>query len=485
MPKSLQSPNIIAQVQDMWKIAATSGPRVARLFGSLLGAVFLCAWGSLGSQLSALYGRQGLLPIGAFVEKVRLAPDVHFWDVPSLFWWMHSDAALWTALFVGILMAALAMVGLWARPAFFISSLLYMSFATVGRTFMSFQWDNLLIEAGLLTSLLPRDRPSVWAHTLLRLLMFKLYFESGIAKWQSSLGDWRDGSAMLLYFQTAPLPTALAWYAHHLPGMVLRGLSWATLALELAVPWGIFGPRRVRLFVGGALTLFQLVNLATANYGFFCLLSLALHVFLLDENDLPPWLLPHTGRFVARPAAKWGFIVATILYVYLSVGQARAHFTAGDTWTGVDRLAPFRAVNTYHLFGAITRTRLEPEVQVESGQGWAAYDLKYKPGDVHRAPPFVAPHQPRLDFQLWFHGLAPRTWQAYLEALLKGLCDHPNTVQTFFAAPLPPHPSAVRLAYWRYRFTTEAERQDNGAYWSREFVAAMPPRVCGSNPAHE
>src|SRR5207244_2713248 len=83
-------------------------------------------------------------------------------------------------------------------------------------TFLSFQWDNLLLECGALASLLPGDRsdpPARVVHVLFRLLLWKLYFESGIAKWQSHLGDWIDGSAMLHYYETAPLPTLLGWFS--------------------------------------------------------------------------------------------------------------------------------------------------------------------------------------------------------------------------------------------------------------------------------
>ena len=98
-------------------------------------------------------------------------------------------------------------------------------------------------------------RPAPLVHFLFRLVLFKLYFESGVAKWQSDLGDWQDGSAMTYYYETAPLPTWLAFTAHHLPVWWHHLESRATLALELAVPFLIFGPRpsaplrRVRLFV--------------------------------------------------------------------------------------------------------------------------------------------------------------------------------------------------------------------------------------------
>ena len=40
--------------------------------------------------------------------------------------------------------------------------------------------------------------------------------------------------------------------------------------------------------------------------------------------------------------------------------------------------------------------------------GWAEVAFRYKPGDVERPPPsLVAPHQPRLDWQMWFAALSP------------------------------------------------------------------------------
>ena len=49
-----------------------------------------------------------------------------------------------------------------------------------------------------------------------------------------------------------------------------------------------------------------------------------------------------------------------------------------------------------------------PEIEVyatRDGETWEPYVFKYKPGPLDRAPPWVAPHQPRLDWQLWFAAL--------------------------------------------------------------------------------
>src|SRR6202034_3989890 len=70
-------------------------------------------------------------------------------------------------------------------------------------------------------------------------------------------------------------------------------------------------------------------------------------------------------------------------------------------------LEPFRSFNSYGLFAVMTHVR--PEIIVEGsddGQTWLAYDFKYKPGNLKREPAFVAPYQPRLDWQMWFAALS-------------------------------------------------------------------------------
>ena len=37
---------------------------------------------------------------------------------------------------------------------------------------------------------------------------------------------------------------------------------------------------------------------------------------------------------------------------------------------------------------------------------WKEYEFKAKPGDPNRRPPFVAPYQPRIDWQIWFAAMA-------------------------------------------------------------------------------
>ncbi|MEK6607304.1 MAG: lipase maturation factor family protein [Myxococcota bacterium] len=484
--------------------SAASGPTVARLFHRLLGLVFLAAWLSLGAQVDLLMGSRGLLPIADFAVSLRASDGATLLDFPTFMWWWNGDRALATGIWIGVALATAATLGIFPRACFALLVPLYLSYATAGRVFLSFQWDNLLLECGALAVFLPRRHPQRWTHVLFRLLLFKLYFQSGIAKWQSHLHDWHDGSAMTFYYETAPLPTALAWFTHALPAWWHHVESRATLALELACPLAFFGPRRARLAAATALTLFQIVNLATANYGFFCWLAVALHVFLLSDRDVArAWAwLRRAPRDHAEPSASvapggWASTLAALvvvpLYVSISAMESLVHFGCltpsdgtcdGESWAEIfapqrDLYEPLRLVNTYHLFGHITRERIEPEFSTLEGGAWTARDLRFKPGDPARAPPFVAPHQPRVDFQLWFYGLSSgRGTPRWVAMLLERMCENPEAVRNLFAAPLPRAPEAARVGFWRYHFTTPAERRATGAWWTRTWIGAGPARDC-------
>src|SRR5262245_17015850 len=239
-----------------------SGPDVAAVFGTLLALVSLIAWVSLGVQVRSLVGEDGLLPVAVFARIVREQPEAAWWRVPTIFLWRASDGLLVGGTVAGATLSVLALAGVQRRLCFALSTFLYLSYATASRTFLSFQWDNLLLECGLLAAFLPANRAVPVVHFLFRVLLFKLYFESGIAKWQSYLGDWKDGSAMTFYYETAPLPTVLAWFAHNAPAWWHHLESRATLVLELVLPLAIFGPRQLRLIAAAGLTGFQLINLA-------------------------------------------------------------------------------------------------------------------------------------------------------------------------------------------------------------------------------
>jgi hypothetical protein len=483
----------------------------------LLSLAFLNAWLSLASQVDVLIGHRGLLPLEPLVERL-LERQVGFSEFPSLFLFGASDGAIHTLVSWGAVLSIVSLLGISPRLIFALNTLLYLSATLACQSFLGFQWDNLLLECGLLAALLSRTGHQRWVPFLFQVLLFKLYFESGIAKYQSHLGDWQDGSAMNFYYETAPIPTRLAWFMHHAPQWWHRFESWLTLAWEIGVPFLIFGPQLGRRLAFAVFTAFQTINFFTANYGFFCVLALILQVFLLEEQDfvavrrrlnrvrLSPGLariwrrlraahrlaLQRMDRGVSRlwgalaiPDRIWvaiAHVAATLgvcLYLTISVHGGVSAFwrgllpKSGFLGTLGELYAPYRLVNTYHLFGHITRSRIEPEFQVMTESQFVPLTMHYKPGPVDRAPPFAAPHQPRVDFLLWFYGLSYRRGTPqYVNTLLQRLCEDPKAVQALFVDPLPPTPDAVRVEFYRYHFTTPDERALTGNWWTRAAVDA-------------
>jgi hypothetical protein len=469
---------------------------VATVFQRLLAVIFLVAWISLGSQVRLLIGPRGLLPLDSLLDALA-SEHLPWFAFPTLLRWpaLAGNGALVAGTVVGAALAVAALAGLRPRLCFGLSTLLYLSYTVACRDFLAFQWDNLLLECGLLATCLPARGPAPVAHLLFRLLCWKLYFESGIAKWQSQQHDWHDGSAMTFYYETAPLPAGLAWTAHNLPVWWHHLESRATLVLELVVPFGIFGPRRVRLGVAAALTAFQIVNAATANYGFFCYLAAALHLFLLDDAALAPLAarlprwdgpLPWPPRWravAAKYPARYLPPAGLAVWLFLSGLNAAVSFGEGGPWLLTwqplrERVEPLRLVSSYHLFASITTERIEPELQVETERGWRPLHFWHKPGDLRRRPDYVAPHQPRVDFQLWFHGLAFRYRRPlYVTMLLERLCWDPAAVAPLFRDPAPAA-RAVRIAYYQYHFTTRAEHRATGDHWKRTLLDTTAPIPC-------
>lgn len=484
------------------RLSSGSGPRIARLFHSLLALVLLDAWFSLGSQVQLLIGSRGLLPLAPLVDALQDRGPEIWLRFPSLWLLGVSDAALDAGIVAGCVLALATLLGILPRLMLSMSAALYLSYAVACRDFTAFQWDNLLIECLVLAALLPRGRAAPFAHLLCRCLLFKLYFESGIAKAQSHLGDWFDGSAMSFYYETAPLPAWPGWYTHQLPEAWHQIESWGSIGLEGLGAFLILGPRRARLAALFGFTGFQLINLATASYGFFVLLALALHAFLLDERDLDPLLrvrrkLPSWNSWRARwpsvslpdslqRVATGLAVTCGLVWLVASFAGALTDFIASERLARavapiVSPLQPFRVANTYHLFGHITRERIEPEFQLRSHVDgrWQPLVMHYKPGPVHRPPRFATPHQPRVDFLLWFYGLSFRQrTPEYVARLVDRLCHDPEAIAPLFVEPLPAAPQAIRIEFWRYHFTSAEQRRTTGAWWKRVSLGSSPPRGC-------
>jgi hypothetical protein len=136
-----------------------------------------------------------------------------------------------------------------------------------------------------------------------------------------------------------------------------------------------------------------------------------------------------------------------------------------------ERIEPFRIVNSYGLFRVMTTDRREIVVEGSSdGVDWLPYEFKWKPGDVKRAPGWCAPHQPRLDWQMWFAALGSPRENPWFVRLVGCLLENKREVIGLLEHdPFPDAPPRyVRATFYRYRFTTSSERSRTGAWWKRQ-----------------
>jgi predicted DCC family thiol-disulfide oxidoreductase YuxK len=449
------------------------------LFLRLLAAIYLIAFWSLGPQITGLIGSRGILPVGGYLAAVSKALGVRgYWNVPTVFWLAHGDWFLGAAAMAGMAMAVLLLAGIlkgaWERLLLVGLYVLYLSFCTAGQDFLSFQWDSLLLETGFLAIFLGNSKFVV---LLFRWLLFRLMFLSGLVKLTSNDPVWHNWTALSFHYLTQPLPTPLAWYMYQLPLGFQRFSTAATLFIELVIPFLFFAPRRWR-FVGASLALFlQVLIFLTGNYTFFNLLTMSLCAFLFDDRALEKLRLPARRARTSR-VAVWA--VAIVILV-LSVSQLDEMFLDQSPENALVRgAAPFQIANTYGLFASMTTTR--PEIIVEGsndGVTWIDYQFRYKPGDLGQPPHWVAPHQPRLDWQMWFAALSDyRSAPWFTNFMVRLLQGSPDVLRLLGKNPFPGGPPRyVRAELFDYSFTNFATRRDTGNWWTREPRGSYFPRI--------
>ena len=469
------------------------------MFLRVLGLVYLAAFLSLWVQIDGLVGSRGILPAQDLFARASTALGrERYWLLPTLYWLRPSDAMLHALCGAGSALALLLVLGIAPVPCLVGLWLGYLSLEVVGQDFLSFQWDILLVETGFLAIFVaplglwprlareaPPPRAIVWMH---RWLLFRLMFSSGAVKLLSGDPTWRNLTALEFHYWTQPLPTWIGWYASLLPPWAQKASCAAMFAIELGVPMLIWGGARPRLLAFGALAGLQLLIFATGNYGFFNLLTIGLCVMLLDDSVWPGWArrLVEKAPFPRGTAwPRWITMPVAALLLVLGVLQMLSPSRAGLDWPAPLRLferaaAPLRLVNGYGLFAVMTTTR--PEIVVEGsddGETWTEYEFRWKPGDLSRVPAFVEPHQPRLDWQMWFAALGRYDQNPWFVAfLLRLLQGSPEVTALLGRNPFPDHPPRyVRALRYLYRFTDLAERRASGHWWKREPQGLYLPEV--------
>ncbi|KTF79764.1 hypothetical protein cypCar_00040826, partial [Cyprinus carpio] len=339
------------------------------------------------------------------------------------------------------------------------------------------------------------------------------------------------------HYETQCIPTPLAWFAHQLPVWFQKLSVVGTFVIEIAVPFMFFSPiRRHRLaafymqtLISGLAVMLEMGTYALLGYwtvkyfdlqvdwenksvstktaftyfefnGFLKTVtvpSIWIGVLSLTWEIISSmfkcacergvlWRLWSTIQWAVMTAATVSmFAISLVPYTYF---EYDAH---SNLWPGVrtafELTDRYQLVNSYGLFRRMTGVGGRPEVVIEGSMDrntWTEIEFMYKPGNMSAAPPVVAPHQPRLDWQMWFAALGPHTqspwFSSLLHRLLQGKRDVIRLIQTDESQyPFSKQPPAYLRAH-RYKYWFSEPKKD-GSYpqrwWRRVYVEEFYPMV--------
>ena len=171
-----------------------------------------------------------------------------------------------------------------------------------------------------------------------------------------------------------------------------------------------------------------------------------------------------------------------LLMVFLSLVQMDLRFggsppDAAVTFDGW--FEPLHLVSPYGLFAVMTTVRDEIVIQGSNdGVEWRDYEFRYKPGDIMRSPRWNIPHQPRLDWQMWFAALDdPERQPWFSRFLIRLLENEPSVTGLLETNPFPDKPPTyVRAQFYEYTYASSAEHSA-GQWWDRRLLGLYFPQA--------
>lgn len=464
-----------------------------------LAGVYLIAFVSLWVQVDGLIGPDGITPVAGLLRQIGArAPSItglalldRLWAAPTLAWWLPEAWAGWLLCLAGAGCAVAALIAARQGPWLLGCFVAYLSLGTICQPWLGFQWDTLLCEVGFASLLLARWRAApaaavpaaVW---LQRWILFRLMFFAGVVKLTSGDTAWWDGTALGYHYETQPLPNPISRFAHQLPMAWHRVETLVTFVVELVLVWLIIGPPRARAAAFGATAGLMVLLMFTGNYGFFQLLTLALALALLDDDHwrraLPAaWTKVKRSPPASAATTRAVQAGAAMLVLASLIGMPPRYLNTpvpGPLESARAALSRWRIVNHYGLFARMTRTRPIPVLEARWGDGeWTELTWRWQTSDPLGAPPIVAPHMPRLDWQLWFAGLSTCDRQPWLRSLMQGVLDGDRPVTALIGDMRleGQPPDSVRLIRYVYRFA-EAPA-DPAAWWTRQAQDELCPAM--------
>ena len=461
---------------------APSYQLISQLFIKGLSLIYFAAFFSLYGQIDGLVGPQGILPFTELLQHAKERDGMAaFFAFPVLFWISAETWALESVCLLGMGAAVLLLFDIRPRLMLLVLFVAYLSLYHAGQTFLNFQWDYLLLETGLLALFLGRS-PHALILFLLHFLLFKLRFLSGLSKVLSADPAWESFSSLQYYFYTQPLPHIGAWYAQQLPEWLLTAATAIVLFSELVVPFFIFLSRKFRLIAVSITLSIQFFIILTSNHNFINLLTILLCLFLLDDKIVRRFVPQKWTEKTARPQKRSAALILISVWMLgaslLNSMDMIWQNSVPPAWAKVMQISrSFSVGNVYHVFPTMQTQRQELVIEgSHDGKHWQAYDFKYKPDKPSQLPGFIVPHQPRLDWMMWFIPPQYPGMRQWFERLMWQLFNNQPSVTALLAHNpfVEQPPKYMRVLVYDYRFSTAEEYALSKEWWVAQYLGEFP-----------
>lgn len=473
-------------------------PSIHNYFGDLvltrlliqrgMAVIYLVAFLTVIRQFKPLLGERGLLPVPEFLRRTTWR------ESPSLFHWRYSDRLLDFVAWTGLLLSALALVGVtepgpiaFSIAVWLVLYVLYLSIVNVGQNFFGFGWESMLLEAGFFTAFLgpSHTQPTIIPILILRWMLFRTEVGAGLIKLRHD-PCWRDLTCMYYHYETQPLPNPVSWYFHRVPKSVHRLSALVSHFIQVIVPFGLFAPQPIAAVAGALLISQQLILIVSGNYSWLNWLTVILGLSAFDDRILSFVLPFHTSALIPRPTAFDALLyLLAAATIALSVKPALNLISPNQMMNY--SYNPFHLVGAYGAFGQVGRERYEIVIEgttdrvITPATQWREYAFKAKPGDPKRTPPQIAPYHLRLDWLIWFlpfsvvvtpSGIRVPGYSRWFFNFVQRLLTNDRALLSLMGPnPFPEAPPAfIRALFYRYRYSTSDQKRQTGAWWSRQLL---------------
>uniref|UniRef100_A0A915PR74 Lipase maturation factor n=1 Tax=Setaria digitata TaxID=48799 RepID=A0A915PR74_9BILA len=374
--------------------------------------------------IKRLYGEKGLVPVASKLSCDRLScrsfrNGINILPLVTNFFCIAPSYALQVIVLFGIALDSISIMSELARNAitYLVLFIIYSTAIQVGDVFLWFQWDTLLIESGAICILIaplpfvgssPADNVSLY---LMRWLLFRLMYSSGVVKLTSHCPLWWD----------------------------------------LAATKGMF-PRFQRLvtYLGTAMS----AVLITSTLYFF------IRCFNIGIDGFK--------------------IVSSIAFSKQQFEEFVEESTVWLLYIGVIGFTTEVIAATVRMTGLYGRPEVIVEGSYEPNGPWIMFEFYSKPGRLDERPRFVLPHQPRLDWQMWFAALGSYQNNPFFLSLIYHLLRN-NSEVTYLMKKYPFEaklPNFIRANLYLYHYTNFNEKSGwTKDYWRRDFQEEYMPSV--------